>query len=259
MDKDTIPKRKSNTEESPISEGNKEATKASIVSTRRRRLIKASAAAVPAIMTLRSGDALALTSLDCRDLTEVRYTAGLISHDPDAWVRIPGCPARRLYYIDTIYYYLGLIQGKHRYYTAADGKKVSLNKIEDESLKTALVELAGTPDPNCFFVNKAYKQTQTCFADETEGWECAFQIGSLDTATKEDVNGNPLVNHLYEWCGTEIEMQQLLAFFTWDGDEICGVTYAPMSTVTNDVAGAAPITGSCMCSVNPDYNTCMGG
>ena len=97
MDKDTISPRNSNTQDSSITEANKDATKTTAVSTRRRRLIKASAAAVPAIMTLRSGAALALTSLDCRDRESARaFAADNLTYTPDEWVRVPGIPGDRV-------------------------------------------------------------------------------------------------------------------------------------------------------------------
>ena len=97
MDKDTISPRNSNTQDSSITEANKDATKTTAVSTRRRRLIKASAAAVPAIMTLRSGAALALTSLDCRDRESARaFAADKLTYIPDEWVRVPGIPGDRV-------------------------------------------------------------------------------------------------------------------------------------------------------------------
>ncbi len=67
------------------------------VSARRRKLIKASAAAVPAIMTIRSGAAVALTSInqcltaDALKLTQEPPAPVLASTDAlDEWVRVRG-------------------------------------------------------------------------------------------------------------------------------------------------------------------------
>ena len=221
MDKDILPPRNPVTDDTSVAE----ATKTSTVSTRRRRLIKASAAAVPTILTLRSGAAAAIASMDCRDVQAATVRAEEIAINKDAWVRIPGYPARRLYADGTVYYYLKEID---KFYNS-NGDKLNRQQMND-TYEAALE----SSTPNCFFVNKEYTLAQTCVADNTEGWACAFLTGA--TASKEDVaEGTKFERALYEHCGENIPAVQLLAFFTWFGNEICGVTYAPLDSVVDDV------------------------
>lgn len=95
MDKDILPAGNSETDSSPADVE----VAVDTVSGRRRRLIKASAAAVPAVMTLRSGAAAAMVSTyDCtkRDNTLalegvdqiLEASDGVLVHDH--WLRVPG-------------------------------------------------------------------------------------------------------------------------------------------------------------------------
>ena len=61
------------------------------ISRQRRKIIKASAAVVPAIMTIRSGAAAAMTSLHgCVDRDADRAAAAKVVEVPDEWVRVAG-------------------------------------------------------------------------------------------------------------------------------------------------------------------------
>ena len=62
------------------------------ISRQRRKIIKASAAVVPAIMTIRSGAAAAaMTSLHaCVDKDAARSAAKVVYEAPDEWVRVAG-------------------------------------------------------------------------------------------------------------------------------------------------------------------------
>jgi hypothetical protein len=65
----------------------------------RRRLVKGTALALPAIMTLRSGAALAATSMVCRE-SEALADPELKTASPDEWMRVEEEESYNLVYVD---------------------------------------------------------------------------------------------------------------------------------------------------------------
>ena len=157
-------------------------------STQRRKIIKASVAVVPAIMTIRSGAAAALTSinmcaerdaLEARDIRESKYVLGDDeAFEMDKWVRVRGL-----------------------------------------KVQSGNVSIYSVPD-----VNGQY----TVWYDESG----------------EEYTGNVNDNQIDR--GTDV---YLLAYV----DSISGsFTFHPQGPMYFADQAASPITGYCLCSVNPD-------
>ena len=244
MDKDTISPRNSNTQDSSISEANKDATKTTAVSTRRRRLIKASAAAVPAIMTLRSGAALALTSLDCRDRESARaFAADNLTYIPDEWVRVPGIPGDRVCIFNEATATTDCYYHHDQEFYDVEGKKLSSNPT-NSAIKEKITELISPPSTTCYFVNTAYKGD--------DGWECAYAQNGV--ALLDQNIGHALAEALNN---NTVQVVHLLAYIAWCDDQVCDITYYPLQQVAGDLS-AEQVTTSCMCSVDPTYTDACG-
>lgn len=220
------------------------------VSARRRRFIRASAA-VPVIMTLRSGAAAAAVSMDCRDNDANRALAdppdsvlGDVSGEPahDEWLRI----------------------------FANIGKKVSA-KVNGTQGLYYIVETNSATEPFDYFdsagnpvtgngqINQINNGTQTvCYYVEQNGWECTVDEGVVGGCTPASCTTmlptGPLTTALTASLETnEYKVVQLLVSASWTADgQTAFLTYYPQMPVANDYIGA-PITDSCWCSVSPDF------
>jgi len=161
------------------------------VSEHRRKLIKASAAVVPAVMTLHSGAAVALTSIQqC-----IAGDAATAAIDPPelVWGDTEG-------------------EGPLDEWTRVKGKEVEKQNT-----------------------------TYYCVKNNSNAWECYDSNGDAPPG-----NGNSLQDSEIE-AGTDV---YLLAYVDTEAD---AYTWYPKS-LSLEVSTATPITGSCLCSVNPDIS-----
>ena len=165
------------------------------VSEHRRKIIKASAAAVPAIMTLRSGAAAAMTSIN-QCTTDVAARGNLIPENKKVWGDSNDEPLRAL-----------------DEWARVKGKKVTKGK-----------------------------STYYCVKNMSGAWECYDSDGKPPP-------GNSLRDDEIE-AGMDV---YLLAYVdTVSG----GYTWYPQTVLVVKDQAASPITGSCLCSVNPDVDIC---
>ena len=204
------------------------------VSSRRRQLIKASAAAVPAIMTLRSGAAAATSLHGCieRDANRFALHPGdadqVLGDDPnetalDEWVRVEGRAGMRI----------------NATVNGTDGEYDCI--VLDSSL--AYYDSNGTQITNPGQINQIENGDAVNFycVLKPGGWECVDEGGNLiDTTVPVSVVDVGKVVYL-------------LVYVQSFGGQITGATYHPYPPRIDDVA-ANPITGSCLCSVDPDFN-----
>ena len=211
------------------------------VSSRRRKLIKASAIAVPAIMTLRSGAVAAAASLNgCieRDagraaLESVDTVLGDNLNEPahDEWVRVTGKAGRVVTATVNgtagVYYGVLITDFSFAYYDSTGvfidpglpGSTGRINQIENGDAV------------NFYCVNQGGV------------WECVDEGGGpVIPAVPVNVDID---------AGKDVGLLVYVAT-TLDGD-ILGHTYYPKVAIVQDV-DASPITGSCLCSVDPDFN-----
>lgn len=163
------------------------------VSEQRRKIIKASAAAVPAIMTLRSGAAAAMTSIN-------------LCIDEDA-ARGNLLPENKLVWGDSIDEPLGALDEWAR----VKGKKVTKGQ-----------------------------STYYCVKNMSGAWECY------------DSDGNPPPGSSLN--DTEIEAGMDVYLLAYVDTVSGGYTWYPQKILVVQDQAASPITGSCLCSVNPDIN-----
>ena len=220
-----------------------------VVSARRRKLIRASAAAVPAIMTLRSGSAAAVASLHgCieRDAAMAQlleekdnvYGDGSDELTHDQWARVVG----------------------------KAGMKVTITHGNSDSATD-------------YYCLKNTTSTQNW--EDIEGWDCFHDNGNQvsqvdsnaiknrwDTAEKlkyYSLNKTTGWEHINEFGHDMIPPPPskipfgdgrdvyLLLYVASAYGEISGATYYPRVAAVNDVM-ASPITDSCLCSVDPNGN-----
>jgi hypothetical protein len=225
-------------------------TGTSVISNQRRKLIKASAAAVPALMTLSSGAAAAVASsyqcLNHQDTTGIDPVLGDDELDAphDQWVRMPARPG---YFVS---YTTGQNAGTRIWNFYGFRKNTpmgySWNQIEgwdwygENPNNNNPIELT-TPDDilaNSNLVNAWSGRTAFyCVSDDPDTggppYTCLDENG-----TTVDPTVDPLViqNHT--------TLVQLIAYFNQYTNEI---TYYPMEQGNNEL----PITASCMCSIDP--------
>lgn len=213
-----------------------------IVSAQRRRLIRASAAAVPVIMTLRSGAAAATSLHDCieRDASRARTELGpedqVLGDDPgetalDEWVRVVGKAGRKVV-------------------KTSGNTPTTWYCIRNKDSSAAWDDLNGWDcyDEDSKPVNtssnlKNYWQYATNFycVNKAGGWDCVDERGAPVTPTVSPDNITK---------GKDVYL--LVYVGSFDG-QITGTTYYPKIAMVGDVS-ASPITGSCLCSVDPNFN-----
>ena len=173
------------------------------VSEHRRKIIKASAAVVPAIMTIRSGAAVAMTSINqCEErdaaraalLPESEYAVG----DPDEWVRMEA---------------MSVVIGNN--------PSITLYSVPDNGVVTKLL------------------------ADYTEWYD---ETGS----TKEIKGSNKEYSEIVKQ--KDIDNTGKVVYLLCYVDATTGVyNWYPQKPVYAQDQGTSAITGSCLCSVNPDF------
>ena len=228
------------TDERPVVEqfptGGVEVTKD--ISRQRRKIIMASAAVVPAIMTLRSGAAAAAGSLNgCIDRDSERAAGESVdtvlgdnSNDPahDEWARVPGkCGVKINATVSStpgVYYGVLMPDLSFAYYDS-DGtpetNNGTINQIEN-----------GVVEFNFYCVLKS------------SVWEClgedGYELSPPVPVGADDINAGKDVG-LLVYVGTAV------------GGGISGSTYYPKIAIAGDGA-ASPITASCLCSMDPDFD-----
>ena len=232
MDKNVITPRNRGTDV-PQAHG---AADSDTVSTQRRKLIKVSAVAVPAIMTLRSGAAAAVGSMNgcihrdaARAAIELDDDDRVLGDDPlepahDEWARVTGKAGKKVTAkvegTVGVYYGILLMDLSFAYYDSngipvtGDGE---INQIENGDAI------------NFYCVLKS------------NVWECLTEAGTtLLVPAGVDIDG-----------GKDVGLLIYVATTTEDG--IIGTTYYPKVARVQDV-NASPITESCLCSMDPDFS-----
>ncbi|MGD8631292.1 MAG: hypothetical protein PVG72_11285 [Gammaproteobacteria bacterium] len=210
----------------------------------RRRLIKASAAFVPAIMTLRSGAAAAAAAASLHICIEQDAERAAIELGPedqvfgdspdetalDQWVRIVGKAGRKV--------------------VKTSGTSKTWYCIRNKDSTAAWDDITGWDcyDDTSTLVNttnnlKNYWDSATNFycVNKAGVWECIDESGATVTPTIRPTDID---------AGKDVYLLVYVA--SLDG-EIIGATYYPRITLVQDTQ-ASPITGSCLCSVDPNFN-----
>ena len=172
------------------------------VSEHRRKIIKASAAIVPAIMTIRSGAAVAMTSINyCVERDAALPAATSVVSAPDEMARVYGWQV------------------------------ITEGEMDEET---------GVEEPST-----TYYCVQN---DTTEGWVCFDADG--DSTTDQKVNS--LVNQINNNTDNATEVYLLACVDAESG----AYTWYPQScsiySERDVMISGSQITGSCLCSVNPD-------
>ena len=242
MDKNVIPPKIRETDIPQVHE----TADSDTVSTQRRKLIRASAAAVPAIMTLRSGAAAAAAAASIngcieRDAARAALELGrednvlgdsLDEADHDGWVRIVGKAGRKLIV------------------NAGNSSTVTVYYcIKNEDISKGWDDIAGW---NCYddkfkpvnsnsLKNHWNDATNFYCVNKAGVWECVDESRNLVTPTilPADIDK-----------GKDV---YLLVYVQSFEGEITGATHYPNIALINDQA-ASPIGGSCLCSVDPNFN-----
>ena len=252
MDKDMKAPLKHETEISPA----EESTAIDAISARRRKLIGASAAAVPAIMTLRSGAAAAAAriSMECRHKDEQKAmdfppdnVLGDQTGEPphDEWLRMFAKVGDKVTVkdngTDQIFYVLetnSSVDPRHYFDSAG-------NRVEHIPTNNGLITR----------INNAISPATNVYYVDNNGWECTNAnegcVGPDCTVALVVSTGSALINALASDSYKEV---QLLVSVSWSMDgQTAVLTYYPQSAIINDITGA-PITESCWCSIDPNTN-----
>ena len=211
------------------------------VSHQRRKVIKASAAAIPAIMTLRSGSVAAMASVyQCLnhpgvDTTNIDPVLGdglnvdgyeVVEPSHDEMVRLEMKP-------------ILIIQGNKAYWAIRNEDGYSWNKPlgwtwftekNDGSLKTI------DPSKNNN-IEKGWDIRITCYCTLDDPMVCIAETGSILSL--------PLPEAFIQIIKDSIFTTKNMAYF----DQNTGLLI-PYPLEPGD---ALPLTGSCLCSINPDY------
>ena len=216
------------------------------VSKHRRRIIKVSVAAVPAIMTLRSGAAAAMvSSYQCfthgADATDVDRVLGDEEGDPphDEWTRMEAKPvccitgdnAKRFYALrkESTAYTWDEVEGWDWYHP---------NFAKNGQIISNPADILAEPNIVNGWVNRI---ACYCVPADPTGWNIIDETG-LIISTPLD----PFIIPDADIDACQVTVK-LLVFY----DPATGyMSYYPLES---EVPGALPITGSCMCSINPTY------
>ena len=248
MDKDTLPQH-NRTANHPDAEGS---ATPDTVSARRRKLIRASAAVVPAIMTLRSGSAAAVASIHgCieRDALMARATLGEedqvygddLAAEPthDQWARVLG----KACMLVTINRANG---GIDQLYCIRNSKTVADWYSYDN---WNLYDTNGSQINNNSFKSKwdAAERVIYYSVHDIGGWKHINLYG-------QDMSPTPPIKVSDLEKGRDVYLLMYVA--SHDG-EILGGTYYPRVQALGDQV-ASPITDSCLCSVDPNGNIILG-
>ena len=206
------------------------------ISRQRRKIIKASAAAVPAIMTLRSGAAAAMnSSYQCFNHGKDDARVDLVINDPDPphdeWLRVEAIPGYVVIGANNSKEYYGVKNAKSSWINAADW---TWYYLDDKG--------------------KLKKQNPNSSSDIDNGWDsktafyCIAGIAGVSDTVCWDEYGNNITYNIPSEIIAKIEasttLVKLLAYY----DPETGVTtYYPMDRGEVN----QPITESCMCSIRP--------
>lgn len=203
------------------------------VSVQRRSLIKASAAVVPVIMTLRSGAAAAAASINtcmAKDAARAANVPQVLFDEAalDEWVRVTGKVGKKVSakVNGTVsVYYCVVLDSSNAYYDSTG------NSITDNDTIKKIEKEIDNGEANDFYcVNKAGV------------WDCVAETGrSVTPAVPAGVDIN---------AGKDVYL--LVYVQSFDG-QITGATYYPNVARIQDQL-ATPCTGSCMASMDPDFN-----
>ena len=221
----------------PGSEGHQAETP---VSSRRRQLIKASAAAVPAIMTLRSGAAAATSLNGCleRDADRAAIELGdadkVLGDDAsetalDEWVRVEGRAGQRI--------------------TVTGGNAAGVYDciVKDDSSLAYYDSNGVFIDPNTPGNNGVLNQIKN---GDAINFYCILKLGAWECV---DEGGNLIDTTVPDTAVDAGKMVYLLVYVLSFNGHITGATYHPHPPRVLDQP-ADPITGSCLCSVDPNFN-----
>ena len=216
------------------------------VSKQRRRIIRASAAVVPAIMTLRSGAAAAMVSShQCfthgPDANNVDPVLGDEEGDPphDEWTRMDAKPGYVVIGNNSKEYYALRKDSTAYPWEEAEGWNwYRPNFASNGNILSDPADILADDNIIGGWVNRV---AFYCMPADPTGWNCI------------DETGVPISTPLAPFLIPDAHIQdsktvvKLLCYY----DPLTGyMTYYPMQS---ELAGAMPITGSCMCSINPTY------
>jgi hypothetical protein len=230
------------------------------ISSQRRKLIKASAAAVPAIMTLRSGSAAAAAAASLHGCIESDKQAALAltaddkvlgdqagELDHDGWARLNGVQivwlktVQGLNGVENIYYSIRNQPGDdspsnflHFEYDATIDTYVQVNS----GIVTSFIA------PNW---NSPDRLTIYCVRN-VSGWECVLDNGGQVPAGILSPTAASTLKLIDQGL-----LVGMLVYIATDNGEILGHTYYPKIAMTMDQQ-AFPMGVSCLCSVDPNYN-----
>jgi hypothetical protein len=265
MDKDRLTSQHHTSEAPSVTE----TTDTEAVSARRRRLIKASAAVVPAILTLRSGAAAAARASvsDCRENDAQRASGstlddvlGDLANEPahDEWLRMVATAGMEVtakvnqdgneekedifHLVETT---SSTSTAKDYDYFDASGVNITDDKIiskieKDKSFSVPCYYV----DKTLYHVDNPFNGPSTWEYTVDQGYECSAEL-----CTKVLPQDTDLTRAL---ASDGYKKVQLLASVAWGQDsEVAYITYYPQIAVSADHPGA-PITESCWCSVSPN-------
>jgi len=217
------------------------------VSKHRRKIIRASAAVVPAIMTLRSGAAAAMVSShQCfthgPDTTDIDPVLGDEEGDPphDEWTRMDAKPG----YVTTgnngkNYYALRKESSAYPWEDARGWNWYPPQFVHNGQIITDPEDIAENDNINSGWANRI---AFYCLPADPTGWNCIDETGAFIST--------PVAPFLIP--DADLQDSKVIVKLLCYYDPVTGyMSYYPMSS---EIAGAMPITGSCMCSINPDIS-----
>jgi hypothetical protein len=216
------------------------------VSKHRRRIIRASAAVVPAIMTLRSGAAAAMvSSYQCfthgEDASNVDRVLGDEEGDPphDEWTRMDAKPVYCITGNNSKKYYALRKERTAYAWDEVEGWDwYPPNFVKNEKIISDPADIVANDNIISGWVNRV---AVYCVPADPTGWNCIDERGVfISTPLAPFVIPDADI----EACKVTVK---LLVYY----DPVTGyMSYYPMK---GEIAGALPITGSCMCSISPTY------
>ena len=222
-------------------------TEISGISIQRRKLIKASAAAVPALMTLRSGAAAAVaSSYQCLNhgATTDNKILGDNDLDPphDQWVRVEAKPGKIVTYTNgnnTINLY-----GIRKISPPLD----SWDLIAGWDFYDSDGNIIKNPSNSIAFRN-AWPYAITFYyvpTDTPPGFVCTSSSGSASGKTNCPIIPNSVITDVIIPSQTTVLLLAYVEFYP-DGS-VAAITHFPNQSDT-----AKPFTASCLCSIDPTF------
>ena len=212
------------------------------ISSQRRKLIKASAAAVPALMTLRSGAAAAVASsyqcLDREATVDNKILGDNDSDQPDQWVRVEAKPGKIVTYkngINTI----------NRY--AIRKNPPPLNSWDSIDGWDFYDSDGNITNPNSDAFRDAWQYAITFYyvpSDET--FVCTSLSGGKSGKIDCPIIPSSVIDDVIIPSKTTVQLLAYVEFYP-DGS-VAGITHFPTQSDT-----AKPFTASCLCSIDPTF------